>query len=279
MRKIEINTLPQYNLWVEKLLAIKSYRITNRTTAKIEEEYNRDKYKTALEEFVNNPLPALDFIKNYRIKFFPREEICISVNDELFLINRKDEDNMRFDYIDRNMKKALASNKLVVELGCGFGANLFRLSTIYPEHRFVGGEYCDNAIELASLLYKDNIRVEKFDYYDKNMELFEKLDGKAIVFTCNSVEQIPSIKTTIEILARYKEKIHSVFHFEPTYELYDSNALLGLLSKKYTEVNDYNLDLWSSIRDNPKIKGRVLEKNSLGLNPLNSLSAISWSIL
>ncbi len=67
-----------------------------------------------------------------------------------------------------------------------------------------------------------------------------------------------------------------VFHLEPAYALYDDGSLLGLMRRRYIEINDYNRDLVSTLQGRKDIEILRLEPNTVGWNPFNSLALIEW---
>lgn len=70
-----------------------------------------------------------------------------------------------------------------------------------------------------------------------------------------------------------------VFHFEPIYEYRNKDTLLHYMWKRYTQVNEYNINLLTLLKDFEK-KGQIridLEvPHVLGLNAFNPGSFIVW---
>jgi len=130
---------------------------------------------------------------------------------------------------------------------------------------------------LASLLFADcdNVSFLPFNWYDDSWPIFEAVEGKALVFTRESVEQLPRAISALPTFRNYREKISAVVHLEPVYELLDKESTLGLMRRAYTQLNDYNTDLLTSLR----AMGVQLLKTQydvMGRNPLNPISLIHW---
>jgi hypothetical protein len=96
-----------------------------------------------------------------------------------------------------------------------------------------------------------------------------------VVFTSHALEQLPSAAHMLDVIKSYQRDVTTVFHFEPVYEMYD-DSLLGLMRRRYTQVNDYNQDLLSLLQNRPDIRIVRLEPNVFGLNPFNPTTIIQW---
>jgi hypothetical protein len=118
------------------------------------------------------------------------------------------------------------------------------------------GEYARNACELALRLWRHtpNIEVGYFNFYDPlTYDVLERFEPPIVVFTAHAIEQLPRSTMVFDSLFRYRKKIQVVFHFEPLYQVYDE-TLLGLMRRRYVEVNDYNRDRLSELQSRPYIR-------------------------
>lgn len=179
------------------------------------------------------------------------------------------------------MASALKTAGTVVELGSGFGQIMWMLRNAFPNLIYRGGDFAASAVALAAKLYAQtpNISVKKFDFYAPSYDLIEKAKGPVVVITSHALEQIPQSVGVIETLSKYRNKIDHVFHLEPAYALYDDGSLLGLMRRRYIEINDYNRDLVSTLKDRKDIEIMRLEQNIVGWNPFNSLALIEWRFI
>ena len=106
--------------------------------------------------------------------------------------------------------------------------------------------------------------------------MIEKAKGPVVVITSQALEQVPQSARVVETLSKYRNKIDRVIHLEPAYALYDDGSLLGLMRRRYIEINDYNRDLVSTLKDRRDVKIMQLEPNIVGWNQFNSLALIEW---
>jgi len=282
MKKIELNDLPRWTQWPNRLLGLSEWKVAKRTIDKVKEEYEDGKYSEILEYYLSkdNPLSPEEIkIHEYSYyKLYPDTKICISKGDELFETELKSARELLYDFLRDTLIKCTDRVDHIIELGCGYGYNLWRLHKIAPDIKYTGGEFSENAVSLADHLYKNNpdLNVVRFNFYDRAYEIFETLEKPAAVFTSHAVEQIPSAKNFLTVLSEYAHKIDRVYHFEPVYELYDE-TLFGMMCRRYTQVNDYNRDLLFEL-ESRKNEIRIVDQkeNVIGLNPLNPLSLLEW---
>ena len=118
------------------------------------------------------------------------------------------------------------------ELGCGYGFNLSLL-----DGKTYGGEYSENAVEIAKKLGQD---VQRFNFY--NLADYQMIRENTTIFTIHALEQVPDCSTFVDGMFSQRDKIDYVIHFEPTI-IETSTNLIGLCRNKYIEINDYNRNL------------------------------------
>jgi len=285
---ITLNELPKHSDWPNKILGETDWTIPNRNIDKIREEYEQDKY-LQLREFqrTNNVTDPLK-IRQKQIKgrswHFSKSEqstksICVSEDTELYVapvLAAQEYNDMK---VINTLRKVLNGGETVVELGCGYGYNLHVLNQEFPECEFFGGEFSENAVEIASNLFSDddNITVEQFNYYNKEWTLFDRDTNNLVVFTRLSIEQLPQCGPAIERLMQAAgAELEDAIHLEPIYEMHDTESLLQLLRKKYAEINDYNRDLLTVLKNQSDISIQATEYDVFGFNGLNPMSLIHW---
>lgn len=279
MNKVELNDLPQYSPWPARLLGLEAWTNSDRTIQKIESEYNLDKYEKCLDFYLSDTKIDSEKIRQFQYGSDNRK-VCISLGNVLSEISLHEAIVKYSQLLLTKMQPQIEKCKTVVELGCGYGYNLWHLANHFDkEISWRGGEYSNNAIRLASLLYSKgthHVEVEYFNFYDsKTYQMLAKANQPVVVFTSHAIEQLPNASTVFETLSVYRDKIQAVFHFEPVYELYDQ-TILGMLRRCYTKANDYNINLLSELQKRAYIKICDLETNVLGSNPLNPTSVIHW---
>lgn len=257
MKQLDLNDLPQWSRWPSHLLGLTPWTIPSRTIEKIEQEYEHDKYLRCLQYWPNaGENNTAENIRQLKFGLEPNDKVCVSLGDNLYEATLEEArsrwDKLFLDTVGRELEKCNS----VVELGAGYGYNLWRLTREYPNQLFLGGEYSKNAIELASRLYDNDpgIKVQYFNFYEaSSYDLIRLADPPILVLTVHAIEQLPCSSLVFDFLVKFRENIAGVFHFGPVHELYD-NSLLGLMRSRYTEANDYNRDLYSELQKHPDIR-------------------------
>lgn len=280
MRKIELNELPKYSPWVARLLNIDPFPKPERTIAKIDAEYDKDKYAKFLQFYEQNSGIDFEKLRSVQEDYLPPEkEVCVSRGNELFLISAAAAQRLAKQTLLDSLVPYMAENRVILELGCGYGYNLGVLREAEPDHLFIGGDYSQNAVSLAGKLFRDypEVTVSLFNFYDEAWSIFDAVEERALVFTHHTIEQLPSVKSIMPTFARYRQKIARVVHLEPVFEFNDPNTTLGLMRQSYLLLNDYNKDLFTCLKE---MGAKILkvEKDVFGANPLNPTSLIVWQL-
>lgn len=276
MIKVDLNNLPQFSPWPARLLGLVPWVTASRTIEKIDQEYDKDKYARCLDYYIRmdgNVTP--EEVKQFEFGLSSTDTVCISIGNDLYKVSLSEARARYYNLLIDTMRDEIEKCKTVVELGSGYGFNLWRMQQHFGHCHFVGGEYSRNAIELAGNLYRENpkVKVRYFNFYDQTTyEFLELLEPPIVLFTCHAIEQLPSSSLVFDALAKYHKSIQVVFHFEPVYELHDE-TLLGLMRRRYAQINDYNRDLFSELqrRSNTTAAIRIVytQADVFGLNPLN----------
>ena len=261
-------------------MGLTAWKIPNRTTDKVGSEYDQDKYAGCLEHYLASGRAAsIESVKQFELGGDLDREVCISKGRDLFVTSLEDARRMLYTLLCDEMRDAIEDSPAVVELGCGYGFNLYILAQQFPGKLYRGGEYSANAVKLAQQLFvrEPNIEVREFNFYDgSTYACLDDLPSPVTVFTCHAVEQLQTATELFTALRERSSRIASVFHFEPAYDLHDS-SLIGLMRRRYAQMNDYNQDLVKRIREREDhIRVVTMKPDVLGLNPLNPTSVIRW---
>lgn len=278
LTNIPLDELPRWSPWPQRLLGLETYAKRDRTIESVAREYNAEKYPPLLSAWRSGEATSPEELKELQIgTHVDNPTMCVSIGDTLCEMDVK----AVFDRFQQLLYSVLAPEMehtdVVIELGCGYGYNLWRLSRSVEDVRFVGGELSAVAVELAQELFADNDRleVERFNFFDERYDLLDVKDERVVVFTAHSIEQLPDAAKVIRTLVSQKANIRTVYHFEPVMELY-GESLLGLMRRRYTKLNDYNQNLLSELKSNRRIEIKSVQGNVLGINPLNPTSIIAW---
>jgi SAM-dependent methyltransferase len=278
MQKIELNELPKYTPWVARLLNVAPFQKPERNLAKIDAEYDKDKYARLRRVYEQNPHIDIEELNRIARGNLPQEQkTCVSRREELFLMSVAEAQGLDKQTVIDSLQPYMAKSRVVIELGCGYGYNLGVLREAAPDHLFIGVDYSQNAVSLALKLFRDcpEIAVSPFNFYDEAWPVFDAVEERALVFTRHAIEQLPSVKSIMPTFAKYRQKIACVIHLEPVFELNDASSTLDLMRQGYTLANDYNRDLFSCIKE-MGVKILKVEKDVFSYDPLNPTSLIVW---
>ena len=194
-----------------------------------------------------------------------------------------------------------ADTKRIVELGSGWGANLFGLWLAGAPRtaEYVAMEYTEAGREATRLLAGTepdlNLTIRQFDYHSPDFSELHSAD-KTTIFTCFSIEQITRLSDALFEQLLAIPGLDRVIHIEPvSWQLLAGSAvgpLIGFLShvvpprlsleldlRRRSRSTGYNLDLLEKLRGLERA-GRIrierIEKNYVGPNPFNPGTAIVW---
>lgn len=282
MTKIKLDNLPQWSPWPSRLLGLSPWNMTERKIEKVEQEYDKDKYYRCLTYYSENVSEVTpERVKQFEFGQDPSNTVCVSHGNDLALMSLEEARTKFYHLMVKTMTHAIEQSATVIELGCGYGYNLWMLEQRFRNKRFLGGEYSKNAVCLASGLFREDpiITVVQFDFYDPVYQILETVEQPITIFTSHAIEQLHDLVPFFEALLPHRNRIEAVFHFEPVYELHDA-TLLGLMRRRYAEVNDYNRDLLSQLRERSEFIRIVrTETDVFGLNPLNPFSIVHWEFV
>jgi len=278
MRKIDLNELPRWSPWPAKLLGIDPTSPLRRTREQVKAEYDNHKYAISLKLYEESGRTLSP--ETIRLREFNRDvnqEICASLSNDLYITTWQEIRRKYCQILLETMSGVVRGAKTVVELGCGYGYNLWFLRQTFPDKFFVGGDYSSTAVELATLLYDgdSHMQVCQFDFYEFDYSLLDSPLAPLVVFTCHAIEQLPSASHMLDVLSKHRAKVMRVFHFEPVYELHDE-TLIGQMRRRYAEMQGYDTDLYSELQKRPDIRIVRTIPDMIGLNPINPSSVIEW---
>lgn len=150
-------------------------------------------------------------------------------------------------------------DKEIVELGTGYGYNLFSLHLSHPDWILKGLDISPNGItagrEIADRFgLSDRISFDRIDLTDASDPNFAAIAGK-VVLTYFCIEQIPyDVRKVIENIIAAKPK--RVVNVEPTIEMLNLAHPRDLVSLLYIRSVDYQTQLFSTL-DELERQGRI----------------------
>ncbi|MFA7682064.1 MAG: class I SAM-dependent methyltransferase [Candidatus Peribacteraceae bacterium] len=279
-RTIPLNELPAWSDWPLRLLALSEWQIPLRNTDKVDSEYDKDEYRRCLTFAQENASHvAADVIKAFELRLENLKSICVSHKGALYEMPADQIIPANNQLLVEALEPLMADVDTVVEIGCGYGFNLWQLHKYFPDKTYRGGEYSQNAVELASVLYKDipQLTIEHCNFYDDTYAVLEKCqpNSRVLLFTRHAIEQIPTATKVLQALTQYFDRLVTVAHLEIIYENND-DSLLGLMRQRYAQINDYNRDLLGLLQARDDIEIFRNDPDEFGHNPLNPTSVLMW---
>ena len=181
---------------------------------------------------------------------------------------------------------ALEQYDSVIELGCGYGQNLFKI--FYNgggvNLRYFGGEFTKSGVEMAKKLasIEPNMRAEFFHFNHLKPKFDKKLDfgKKVLVFTCHTIEQVKEIPDNwFKVVASIAPFVRCI-HAEP-FGFQIRN--LGEASKNHKDYfiqNGWNVNFASTLKKANQNGDIIIEdamlEYSCGTDPFNPTSIAVW---
>lgn len=176
----------------------------------------------------------------------------------------------------------------VVELGSGFGRNLFWLwlhggprGAVYTACEFTAaGRQCTE--RLAALEPAMRVAAVPFDFHDPDYSVLPEGHGGLLVFSCHGFEQVPMIDRAVfdRLLALGRPLV--CVHFEPIGWQIRAGQKAGSAagsSESHAREHDYNRNLWPLLEEMDRAGNIVIEKvepDYMCINPKNGTSLVQW---
>ena len=245
------------------------------------EEYDEGHFKEILQiKSWKNFDNLFDFLFQYA--FSPSNNTNSSSQNYMFLDNKLCTVSAEEFYKYRQIpfltiiKQCTDPKETIVELGCGWGRNLFFLRGFNFKNKLEGYEFTKNGFESCKEVNEFFNCHIKFGRVDLTKELEIDISGKT-VFTQKVLEQLKyDTEKVINNLIKAKPK--QVIHIEPTYELYPNN-IRGIASRLYIKLSDYQDSLLTTLKSFEKEgKLKILDAHRLkfGAKPIYEDSLIRW---
>ena len=263
-----------YRLQKNKLKKIKrDYEI-------VKKEYDQKNWKEIFENKEWLQFKSLhDYIFQIKKngKDLQKVKIKALVDSKLYNISQYDYYKFRPMTMLNILKEFVADDEKIVELGCGYGFNIFSLIVLNLKNKFEGYDISKNAIDAANKITKQFNCDVTFGIYDMTKPFRPNLLTKKSVFTYYAFEQL-KYKTEKVIKNIIDQKPNQVLHFEPIIELY-SNEIRDVASKLYLKAQDYQDNLLKTLRmfeSKKKLKITHVKRLGYSRNPLIEGSFVRW---
>lgn len=275
-----IDDLPRFSPWPARLLGLEVWTQKRKTPQEVMREYGCEKWGPLLSQVeAAGPGVSLEQVDAWLLGHEP--PVLCSVGHRFELLSPLDAHHRYRELIAGTLEPLLPASALV-ELGCGYGTMIlaFAKRRGFCHTHLLAGEYTDSGIALVKRLaaaHGVTITVGRCDFRHPGITDLE-IPKNAIIFSSSAITCVPRLSfDAVAALCAWQPR--AVVHVEPCYEHCDSQTLLGLLRRRYIEVNDYNTNLMTVLREAEQrgVIEIIREQPAVfGTNPLLAVSVIVW---
>lgn len=232
---------------ISRSLARMLVRPVVRDTGKVAREYHGGHWARVLAERQWESTSGLEaFLIGH-----DQTPIIAKVDGQICRIKRAEYYRYRIDALAQLIGSSLGDEHDIVEVGCGFGYNLFGLALSFPNLRLTGVDISANGIEAARAIARhfgisNRVQFELLDVTKPDDRNFALLNGRAC-FTYFCLEQIPyDVEQVVKNILMAKPS--RVLHVEPTTKAsgYGRRDWVNYL---YVKSMDYQSRLFTVLRE------------------------------
>jgi hypothetical protein len=233
-------------------LALKNVRRTNEV---VDSEYNTGEWGRILSE---RGWLGGRTLEEFLIGHNDTQRLA-KVDGQIVRIATNDYYSYRISALSELITRQAGGTKSLLELGSGFGYNLFSLSLDPQWNRLRGFDIAPNGIEAGRQIAShfqltDRISFGRIDLTDPNDTSFQEV-GNSTVLTFFCIEQIPySVEAVVENILRARPA--RVINIEPGADMLNLFQLRDLASHLYLRSMDYQTRLFAYLDEIEK-KGRI----------------------
>ena len=281
IKKISFNEVSHYSKWPSRLLSLEQFDILAKTPLEVTREFGLDKWGSLLNYFSDKQSFTLEEVENLE-QNLDQNIPCYSDDDKFFLIKARDAQKIQLKMYESVLSKYTSSASCLVELGCGFGSKIFKLSDCksMKSMPLYGAEYTKSGCDLTRLISKKINKKIEVGFCDFNTLEIKgiKIPKNALIFTSYSVHYVDKLnKNFIKFLADLEPS--AVVHFEPCFEYFDDDNIHDLMCKRYMQMNGYTENIASNIELGASSIGATFKskKNVFGANPFLPMSILEWN--
>jgi hypothetical protein len=233
-------------------LALKNVRRTNDV---VNSEYNAGEWDRILNARAWVDEPSLE---EFLVGHSDIQRLA-KVDGQIVRIATRDYYRYRISALSELMSRHAGGAKSLLELGAGFGFNLFSLSLDSQWSQLRGFDIAPNGIEAGRQIAShfgliDRIGFDRIDLTDTDDPGFKELAG-GTVFTYFCIEQIPyAVEAVVENIIRARPA--RVVNIEPAVDMLRLSRPRDFASRIYIESMDYQTRLFKML-DALDRKGRI----------------------
>jgi len=275
MKPFELNDLPQYRSWVSELLSGKNNKRL-KDQQQIVREFGIEKWGGLLAKWEANPC-GVDMVRQWEIS--PEALQAGLVDGQLMLMTAAESLDCYVSLVERALLEDPSPH--MIEIGCGYGSVLFELikrgRLNYAS--VVGLEYTQQGVALAQHIaawHSYDVTIGQGDFNATAISNIE-IPPSSDIITSFSLSYVRDSALALSNIIKLNPR--RVLHFEPVFQHYKEQTILGLLQRKYLEVNDYNPSIrqeLARLESEGTIEMITEEPMIFGGNCLSPLSLLVW---
>ena len=278
--KRTVDDLPRYSSWPARLLGSEPWEQRVKNRPEIEREYQEEKWGGLLASIRESPRPLgladLDLVMQ------GGEELVLYSDGVDLIETTAREAHIRYREFVAGVLKPFLPATAIVELGAGYGSIIVDLArrAEFSGIPAFGLELTEAGVELI----RQMSAAESVDVTAGRCDMLADvvtdtpIPEGALVYTSYAACYEPRHSAGfVQGIAALRPK--AVVLIEPCHEHCDDSTLLGLLRRRYIEINDYNTNLATLIheqRENGAVRILNEHKAAFGPNPLLAASVIVW---
>jgi hypothetical protein len=274
---LSLDDLPRQSPWPAILLGATPFTARHRTKEGLQREYGQEKWGKVLAWLKSHDSATeADLL---RLQGLEPDSIIAFSEDAAFFTAPAAQVFESYRQCLLGVLRRYREEEALVELGSGLGDKLLRFAAELKPRLALGGEFTPSGVECGSILTRQrriNATFVPFDFYEPRSVDF--IPPGALVYTAHAIEQVPQLPEAF-VEALLQRRPRTVVHFEPCYDERNDSSLVGLMRRRYTEINDYNRNLVPLLRRfEAQGKIRIVEHKAdiFAVSPLNSTSVLVW---
>jgi len=275
---LKVTPLEKFTLYRD--VYVRLLRKEKRTNQKVEEDYEKGLYKKYVDEKVwsqeKNDISILGLtdperLKQNKMSYYRYEQEILK--DSYVNIWKKWEQEFT-----ETFERFVDEKDEIVELGCGYGRNLFALRRNNFRNKMIGTDISKNAINVAKKLNEKFDSDIDFDTLDMTSDFPKNMIENKTVFTYSALEQ-----TKYKLEKILKNLIDSnpkqVIHFETLPKLLPNN-LFGISVRVNRYRKDYQTQILEILKKyEDKVSISNLEKVKTCPSVFNPMMMVRYKII
>jgi hypothetical protein len=281
MSTLTLDDMPKHSVWPARLLGLEPWEPRRKSVDEVVREYEGEKWGPLLQKVreIGRPVSCAE-VDEWSVGSLPA--MFCSAGDTFELLPPMTALDRHVDMAESAIRPYLPASALV-ELGAGYGSVILALARRAPLSGtpMMAGEFTDSGTALIATLAAAQgsaVAAGRCDFRSPQITPMAIPPG-AVIFTSHAVPYVPWLEMTfVDALSSFRPK--AVIHLEPCYEHCDPRTLLGLMRRRYIEVNGYNRNLATllHIAEDAGTINILEERPALfGTNALLPASLLVWS--